>query len=62
VNRRAIPARTGAFAAVSLLGGLVALGGVALVGDLGGDTTTVVRISPSPTASAQVADDDRLSV
>ena len=62
MSRRAVPARTGALAAASLLGGLVALGGVALVGDLGGGTTTVVRTSPAPTAAAQVADDDRLSV
>jgi S1-C subfamily serine protease len=61
VNRRAL-ARTGALAAASLLGGLVALGGVALTGDLGGGTTTVVRTSPAPTPTAQVADDDRLSV
>ena len=55
-------ARTGALAAASLLGGLVALGGVALTGDLGGGTTTVVRTSPGPTESAQVADDNRLTV
>jgi S1-C subfamily serine protease len=55
-------ARTGALVAASLLGGLVALGSVALVGDLGGGTTTVVRTSPGPTAAAQVADDDRLTV
>ena len=55
VNRRAFLARTGPFAAASLLGGLVALGAVALTGDLGGDTTTVVRTSPSPTPATQVA-------
>jgi S1-C subfamily serine protease len=55
-------ARTGALAAASLLGGLVALGGVALTGDLGGGTTTVVRASPAPTAAAQVAGHNRLSV
>jgi S1-C subfamily serine protease len=62
VNRRAVLARTGALAAVSLLGGLVALGGVALTGDLGGGTTTVVQTSPGLTAAAQVADDDQLTV
>ena len=41
--------------AVALFGGLVALGGVALTGDLGGDTTTVVRTSPAPTGANQVA-------
>ena len=62
MSRRVLLARTGALAAASLLGGLVALGGVALVGDLGGGTTTVVETSPGPTPAAQVADDDRLSV
>jgi S1-C subfamily serine protease len=62
VNGRANAARIAILAAVSLLGGLVALGGVALTGDLGGGTTTVVRTSPAPTAAAQVADDERLSV
>jgi S1-C subfamily serine protease len=61
VNRVTL-ARTGALAAASLLGGLVALGGVAVTGDLGGGTTTVVRTSPAPTAAAQVADDNRLTV
>jgi S1-C subfamily serine protease len=55
VNQRALLARTGALAAASLLGGLVALGAVALTGDLGGDTTTVVRTSPVPTPATQVA-------
>jgi putative serine protease PepD len=50
--------RAAALLAASLLGGLVALGGVALTGDLGGGTTTVVRTSPAPPATAQVADDD----
>jgi S1-C subfamily serine protease len=40
----------------------VALGGVALTGDLGGSTTTVVRASPAPTPAAQVAGNSRLSV
>jgi len=62
VNRRANLARNAGLAAASLLGGLVALGGVALTGDLGGGTTTVVRTSPAPTAVAQVSDDRRLSV
>jgi S1-C subfamily serine protease len=57
VNGRANVTRIGTYAAVSLLGGLVALGGVALTGDLGGGTTTVVRTSPAPTAAAQVSDD-----
>ena len=58
MNGRAKLARIATLAAVSLLGGLVALGGVALTGDLGGGTTTVVRTSPAPTAAAQVSDDD----
>jgi S1-C subfamily serine protease len=63
VNRRALLARTGTLAAASLLGGLVALGAVAVTGDLGGGTTTVVRTSPGPTAAAQVASkDDGLTV
>ncbi len=62
MNRRANLARNAALAASSLLGGLVALGGVALTGNLGGGTTTVVRTSPSPTAAAQVALDKGLSV
>ena len=62
VNRRANVARTAALAAASLLGGLVALGGVALTGDLGGGTTTVVRTSPAPTAAVQVAAREALSV
>ena len=63
MNRRAFLARTGTLAAASLLGGLVALGAVAVTGDLGGGTTTVVRSSPGPTAAAQVASkDDGLTV
>ena len=54
MNRRAI-VRSAPLAASSLLGGLVVLGGLALTGDLGGGTTTVVRTSPVPTAAAQVA-------
>jgi S1-C subfamily serine protease len=58
VNARAILS----LVAVAVFGGLVALGGVALTGDLGGGTTTVVRTSPSPAAAAPVADNNRLSV
>jgi S1-C subfamily serine protease len=55
--------RAAALGAASLLGGLIALGGVAMTGDLGGGTTTVVRTSPTPTAAvAPVADDGRLTV
>ncbi len=47
---------------VALIGGLVALGGVALTGDLAGGTTTVVRTSPSPAVAAPVAANNSLSV
>ena len=60
--RRTNVIRAAALGAASLLGGLVALGGVTLTGDLGGGTTTVVRTSPSPTPAAPVADDGRLTV
>jgi S1-C subfamily serine protease len=49
-------------AAVSLLGGLVALGAAALTGDLGGGTTTVVQTSPSPAVATPAVAEDRLSV
>ncbi len=62
MNTRAIFHRTAGLAAAALLGGLVVLGGVALTGDLGGGTTTVVRTSPSPAAAAPVVDNNRLSV
>ncbi len=62
VNRRANLSRGAALAAASLLGGLVALGGVALIGDLGGGTTTVVQTAPAPSAATQVAHDTGLSV
>ncbi len=63
MNGRASLARNAILAAASsLLGGLVALGAVALTGDLGGGTTTVVRTSPAPTAAAQVVADKGLSV
>jgi S1-C subfamily serine protease len=54
MNRRAV-ARTGGFVAAGLLGGALALGGVALSGDLGGGTTTVVRTSPPPAVAAATA-------
>ncbi len=54
--------RAAALGAASLLGGLIALGGVSMTGDLGGGTTTVVRASPAPTPAAPVADDGRLTV
>jgi S1-C subfamily serine protease len=58
VNGRASLARNATLAtASSLLGGLVAVGAVALTGNLGGGTTTVVRTSPAPTAAAQVTAD-----
>jgi S1-C subfamily serine protease len=51
-----------ALAAVSLLGGLAALGAAALSGELGGGTTTVVLNSPSPAAATPAVAEDRLSV
>ena len=62
MNGRATFAQIGGLAAAALLGGLVALGGVALTGDLGGGTTTVVSTSSTPTSAAPVAAGDRLSV
>ena len=62
MNARAILYRIAALVAVAVLGGLVALSGVALMGDLGGGTTTVVRTSPSPAAAAPVADKHGFSV
>jgi S1-C subfamily serine protease len=59
--RRTLP-RLAGHAAVALLGGLVALGGVALTGDLGGGTTTVVESTPAPAAGAPAAADGRLSI
>ena len=59
--RQLLP-RAAGLAAVALLGGLVALGGVALTGDLGGGTTTVVQQSPAPAAAAPAAADGRLSI
>ena len=60
--RRSNVIRAAALGAASLLGGLIALGGVTMTGDLGGGTTTVVRTSPAPTPAAPVADDGRLTV
>ena len=55
VNRATLPGAV-ALLAASLLGGAVALLGVAVTGDLGGGTTTVVRTSPAlTTATAPVA-------
>ncbi|HUQ21912.1 MAG TPA: trypsin-like peptidase domain-containing protein [Gaiellaceae bacterium] len=63
MNGRASLARNASLAAASsLLGGLVAIGVVALTGDLGGGETTVVRTSPAPTPAAQVAAAKTLSV
>jgi S1-C subfamily serine protease len=62
VNRRATLSRAAALLAVSLLGGLVALGAVALTGGVGGDTTTVVRTSPAPAVAAPAADHDGFTV
>jgi S1-C subfamily serine protease len=54
--------RSAGLVSVALLGGLVALGGVALTGDLGGGTTTVVRTSASPAIAAPAAANNGLSV
>jgi S1-C subfamily serine protease len=62
VNKRAILSRTAALVAVAIVGGLVALSGVALMGDLGGGTTTLVRTSPSPVAAAPVVENHGSSV
>jgi S1-C subfamily serine protease len=62
VNARAILYRIAALVAVAVLGGVVALSGVALMADLGGGTTTVVRTSASPAAAAPVVDNNGLSV
>ena len=62
VNARANLSRTAALVAVAILGGLVALSGVALMGDLGGGTTTLVRTSPSPAAAAPVVENHGSSV
>ena len=60
--RRDTVIRGAGLGAASLLGGLIALGGVSMTGDLGGGTTTVVRTSPAPTPAAPVADDGGMTV
>ena len=62
MNARTLLLRASSLVAVALLGGLVALGGVALTGDLGGGTTTVVETSPAPAAAAPAAAGGRLSI
>ena len=62
MNARGPLLRLAALAAVGLLGGLVALGGVALTGGLGDGTTTVVETSPAPAAAAPAAAGGRLSI
>ncbi len=62
MKARALAPRLLGLAAASLLGGLVALGGVALTGELGGGTTTVVQTSPSPAAATPAVAENRLSI
>jgi S1-C subfamily serine protease len=62
MKARAFAPRVLGLAAASLLGGLVALGGVALIGELGGGTTTVVQTSPSPAAATPAVAENRLSI
>ncbi len=62
MKARAFAPRLLGLAAASLLGGLVALGGVALTGELGGGTTTVVQTSPSPAAATPAVAENRLSI
>jgi S1-C subfamily serine protease len=62
MQARAFAPRVLGFAAASLLGGVVALGGVALTGELGGGTTTVVQTSPSPAAATPAVAENRLSI
>ncbi|MBA2297890.1 MAG: hypothetical protein H0W14_07615, partial [Actinobacteria bacterium] len=52
MNARRSILRASGLVAVATLGGLVALGGVALTGEIGDGTTTVVRTSPAPAAAA----------
>jgi S1-C subfamily serine protease len=54
--------RAAALLAVSLLGGIAALALVAVTGNLGGGTTTVVRTSPAPAVAAPASDVSGLSV
>jgi len=62
MRARAFAPRLLGLAAASLLGGLVALGGVALTSGLGGGTTTVVQTSPSPAAATPAVAEHRLSI
>ncbi|HWN22449.1 MAG TPA: trypsin-like peptidase domain-containing protein [Gaiellaceae bacterium] len=62
MKARAFAPRLLGLAAASLLGGVVALGGVALTGELGGGTTTVVQTSPSPAAATPAVAENRLSI
>ncbi len=62
MNARSFLLRASGLVAVALLGGLVALGGVALTGGLGDGTTTVVETSPAPAAAAPAVADGRLSI
>ncbi|HWG55890.1 MAG TPA: trypsin-like peptidase domain-containing protein, partial [Gaiellaceae bacterium] len=62
MNRHSAVFRGTGLVASAILGGLVALGGVALTGDLGGGTTTVVTSSPMPAAASPAAAEGRLSV
>ncbi len=62
MKARAFAPRLLGLAAASLLGGLVALGGVALTGELGGGTTTVVQTSPSAAAATPAVAENRRSI
>ncbi|HWG57384.1 MAG TPA: trypsin-like peptidase domain-containing protein [Gaiellaceae bacterium] len=62
MNRHSAVFRGSGLVASAILGGLVAVGGVALTGDVGGGTTTVVTSSPTPAAASPAAADGRLSV
>ena len=62
MKARAFVPRLLGLAAASLLGGLAALGGVALTGELGGGSTTVVQTSPSPAAATPAVAENRLSI
>lgn len=62
MKARAFAPRLLGLAAASLLGGLVALGGVALTGELGGGTTTVVQTAISPAAATPAVAENRLSI
>ncbi len=62
MRARAFVPRLLGLAAASLLGGLVALAGVALTGELGGGTTTVVQTSPSSAAATPAVAENRFSI